>query len=240
MEDEPIEVVARVARRLRGDRTQDAVAKRKGVFGLDRSRAIVAAVETGQRRLDHREAALFAAALGTQVRDLVAGSSWQRTDTRPCRRSDQSRGGRVLLVWPQPVPPVVMAAASNEAERRAAAKPGERERGTFRLWSRSLTDERDRPRRSPGWTDRGPPRGDTRTGRCPRLGDPRATRRTTDRTPRRTHCCVRGAARRGTSPHVSGVRSDGFREFVKRRRYPETTISGIDAEFVGPRDAGSA
>ena len=106
----------------------------------------MAAIETGQRRLDLREAALFAGALGAEVSDLVAGSKWERIYRRPGQVSDESRGDAGTAAGPQPVPPVV-AAANNEAERRAAAKLGvdlaQVNAAGFRLWGRSLTDERD-------------------------------------------------------------------------------------------------
>ena len=123
MEDELARVVARNARRRRGDRTQDAVANRARGRRPRLVRAIVAAIETGQRRLDLREATLFAGALGAEVSDLVAGSKWERIYRRPGQVSDESRGDAGTAAGPQPVPPVV-AAANNEAERRAAAKLG--------------------------------------------------------------------------------------------------------------------
>jgi transcriptional regulator with XRE-family HTH domain len=158
-------VAGRNLRKHRQERglRQDDVAHSVRKIGLDWSRAVVAAIETGGRALDLGELVLLSVALGIGLSDLLQGDGDVLVGGRvevslPLLRAllddpDESKYSAISLDLEKrsTVPSgdaLRFERAVGEAERRAARRlqmsPLEVSRCAFQLWGRSLTEERDR------------------------------------------------------------------------------------------------
>lgn len=160
------EVVGANLRRIRGERSQDVIAAKARTVGLSWSRSTVAAVEGGHKTLDAEELTLAALALDPSghVAGLLAGDGDVRLSDRATLPLAALRA-----MWgsgePMPENATLRVRTPGRDERIAEAATGEVEQkaarkltlsvgrpieatdvaaASFRLWRRSLTDERDR------------------------------------------------------------------------------------------------
>lgn len=168
-EQEPTveQVIGENVRRIRGERSQDEVARFARVYGLPWTQQVIGAVEAGSRRLDITETILLSGALGVGVLELLAGddvvrltenttahlngvremlSTWKTGDMRKTDPEVTATWG--LRVDAGGSPSQEDLAAAQIAERRAATKlgvaPHDIAAAAHELWGQSMTKERDR------------------------------------------------------------------------------------------------
>ena len=167
LEHRALPTTAWIGRNLRKHREehglrQDDVAHRVRELGVEWTRAVIAAIETGGRTLDIGELVLLAVALGIRLSDLLEGdgdvlvgggvpvSLRLLRDLFKDNRGGHTYSALSFELAQRVTPPSDesrFVIAIGEAERRAAQRLGvtplEISRQAFQLWGRGLTDERD-------------------------------------------------------------------------------------------------
>ena len=153
------QVIGANVRRIREERgvTQDELAFYARGWGLSWVQPTIAALEQGRKTLDVIELGLLNVALATSSAELLAGDDDQRV--RVGEGTGRLGTLRQAILGPEPVTsPQHLKdeiskkrargeASSEQANVRAAAQlgvdPADVSRAAFRLWKRSLTEERD-------------------------------------------------------------------------------------------------